>query len=79
MTSSNRDHGNYDQFAPNFDMAFGTIQSVLVPNLKSHGPIKIELWTKEVEEISIMVIWENGLVAYQHGCHNINVWRLSKV
>ena len=54
MTSSNRDHGNYDQFAPNFDMAFGTIQSVLVPNLKSHGPIKIELWTKEVEEISIM-------------------------
>ena len=35
-------------------MACGTIQSVLVPNLKSRGPIKIEFWAKEVKEISIM-------------------------
>ena len=49
-----RDHGNYDQFAPNSDMACRTIQRVSVPDLKSFEPIETELWAKEVREISIM-------------------------
>ena len=51
-----------------------------VPNLNLFGPMKTELWAKEVGEFSI--IRENGLVgtlAYQHGCCNVNVWRFSKL
>ena len=54
MTPSKHDHANYDQFAPNFDMAYETIQCVLVPNLKLYGPTKAELKAKEVGEFSFM-------------------------
>ena len=54
MTSSKHDYANYDQFAPNFDMVCKTVQRVSVPNLKLFGPIKTELWTKEVGTFSIM-------------------------
>ena len=40
MTSSKHDHVNYDQFAPNFVIAYKTIQRVSVPNLNLFGPMK---------------------------------------
>ena len=43
MTSSKHDYANYDQFVPNFDVAYKTIKRVSVPNLKSFGPTKTEL------------------------------------
>ena len=54
MTSSKHDYATDDQFATNFDMASKTIQCVFVSNLKLFGPIKTELWAKEVGEFSIM-------------------------
>ena len=42
-------------------MAYKTKQPVYVPNLKSCGLTKTDLWAKEVGEVSI-VIWEHGLV-----------------
>ena len=41
---------HYDQFAPNFDMAFKTTQCASVPNLKLFGPAKTELWPKKLED-----------------------------
>ena len=46
---------NYDHFAPNFDVTYKTIQRVPVPNLKLFGPMKTELWAKEVTEFSVML------------------------
>ena len=37
------DYANYDQFAPNFDMAYKTILCVFVPNLKLFGRTKTKL------------------------------------
>ena len=75
------DYANYDQFAPNFDMAYKIIQCVSVPNLKLFGSIKTELRAKEVGEFFITLYeklgWGHSL-AHQHGCHNINVKRSSK-
>ena len=42
-------------------MVYKTIQGVSIPNLKLFGPVKAELWAKEVGEFSIM-LWVNGLV-----------------
>ena len=47
-----------------------TIQCVSVPNLNLFGPMKTELWVKEVGKFSIMLYGKMG----QHVCHNINVW-----
>ena len=70
---------NYDQFVPNFDMTYKTIKRVPVPNLRSFGATKTELGAKEVGELSIGK-WAGGhSLAHQHGCRNINVWRLSKL
>ena len=60
MTSSKHEYANDDQFFPNFGMANKTIQPVSVPNLKSFGPIKTDLWAKEVEEVSIMIYGKMG-------------------
>ena len=54
------DYVNYDQFAPNFDMACKTMQHVSVPNLKLCGKMKTELWTKEVWEFSVMLYAKRG-------------------
>ena len=54
----------YDKFAPNFDVANQTIQQVPVPNLKLFGPMKTELWTKEVEEFSNMLYGKMGWWAF---------------
>ena len=43
-------------------MVYKTIQHVSVPNLKFFGPIKTELWAKEVGDFLNYVIRENGLV-----------------
>ena len=37
------DSANYDKFAPNFDIAYKTIQRVSVPNLNLLRPMKTEL------------------------------------
>ena len=49
-------HANCDQFAPNFDMAYKTIQCVIVSNLKLCGPTRTQLMAKEIEEISIILL-----------------------
>ena len=54
------EHANYDQFGPNFDMAYKTIQCVSVPNLKSFGSMKEDLWVTEVGEFSAMLFGEMG-------------------
>ena len=54
MTSSKHDYANYDQFAPNFVIAYKTIQHVSVPNLSLFGSMKTELRAKEVGKFSIM-------------------------
>ena len=77
MTSSKQDNANYDKFAPNFGMACKTIQLVYVPNLKLFGPMKTELWVKEVGEFSIMLYGKMG--RWAHGCRNINVSRFSRL
>ena len=60
MTSSKHDYANYDQFAPNFDMVYKTMQRVSVPNLKLFGPMKTEIWAKEVGEFSITLYGKIG-------------------
>ena len=50
----NNDYANYDQFVPNFVMAYETIQLVSVTDLKLFVPMKTELWAKEVGEFSII-------------------------
>ena len=76
------DYGNYDRFLLNFAMAYKTIQRVSVSNLKSLGPTKTELGAKEVREFPVMLYGKMGSgrsLAHYHGCHNINVWILSKL
>ena len=58
------DYANYDQFAPNFDMACKTIQHVSVPNLKLFEPNKTKLWEKEVGRFSIMLYGKMGWSAF---------------
>ena len=60
MTSPKYDYANYDQFAPNFGMAYKTIQRVSVPNLKLFGSLKTVLWAKEVGEFFIMLYRKMG-------------------
>ena len=82
MTSPRHDYANYDQFAPNFNMAYKTIQCVSVPNLKLFRSLKTELWTRIFGEFLLCCTgkWAGGhSFAYQHGCRNINVWRLPKL
>ena len=59
MTSSKHEYANDDQFAPNSGMANETIQPVSVPNLTSFGPMKTDLWAKEVE-VSVMIYGKMG-------------------
>ena len=80
MKPQKHDYGNCNQFAPNFDMAYDTIQRVFVPSLNLFGPTKTELWAKKVGKFSIMLYgkWASGhLFAHQHRCRNINIWRFS--
>ena len=58
--SPKHDYANYDQFAPNFGMAYKTIQHVSVPNMKLFGSLKTELWAKEVGEFSIRLYRKMG-------------------
>ena len=57
-----QEYANDDQFSPNFDMVYNTIQLVYVPNLKSFGLMKTDLSAKESWRSFYYVIWENGLV-----------------
>ena len=41
--SSKHDYTNDNQFGPNFDVVYETIQRVSVPYLKSFGPMKTEI------------------------------------
>ena len=82
MTSSKNVCANYDQLAPNSDMAFKTIQCVSVPNLKLFGPRKTELQAKKFGKFSIMLYgkWAGRhSFAHHHGCRNVNVWRFPKI
>ena len=45
-------------------MAYKTIQCVSVLNLKSFGPVKTELWPKEVGHFSVMLYM--GKLAGRH-------------
>ena len=53
-----QDDANYDQLAPNFDIA--TIQRVSVPNLNLFGQMKIKLRAKEFGELFIMLHGKMG-------------------
>ena len=64
MTSSKHDYADYDPFAPNFDMAYKTIQCVSVPNLKLFGQMKTGLWTTEAGEFSILFYVKMGWWAF---------------
>ena len=55
MTSSKNDNANYGQFAPNFDMAYKTMQGASVSNLKLFGPMKTVIWAKETGEFSTKI------------------------
>ena len=63
-------------------MARETIKLVSVPNLKSFGRMKTELWAKEVGRIFLLCYiynmgrWKN---THQHGCRIINVRRFPKL
>ena len=76
------DNANYDQFFPNFDKAYKTVQQGSVPNFNLFGPMKTELQVKEVGEFSITLYgkWAGGhTFSHQHGCRNTNLWRLSEL
>ena len=60
MTSSKHDHANFDQFAPNFDIIYKTIQRVSVPNLNFFGPMKTKSLVEEAGEFSIMLYEKMG-------------------
>ena len=63
-------------------MTYITIKRVSVPNLKSFGPTITELQAKKFGEFSIKLdgkMTGGRSLAHQHGCHNINVWRFSKL
>ena len=64
MTSSKHDYANYDQFVPNFDMAWNTMQVVSVPNSNLFGKMKAELLVKEVEGFSITLYNKMGWWAF---------------
>ena len=69
------DNANYDPFVPNLDMAYRTIKRASVPNLKSFGPTKTELWEKD---ISIMLYGKMGwgrTLANTHGCGNMEIFK----
>ena len=54
------DHVNYDQFAPNFNMAYETIQRAsAAPSYLAHRKqsYRLRSW-----RIFYYVIWENGMV-----------------
>ena len=98
MTSSKNDYENYGQFV-NFPQIFlydppdhTTCMYASVPNSMLFGPIKTEIWAKEVGEFSIIIFGpikqshgpkklENFLLWYmnQPCCHNRNAWRFSKL
>ena len=44
------DYANYDQFAPNFNMTYKTIQLVSVPNLKLFGPMNTGYGPEKLED-----------------------------
>ena len=81
MTSSKHDYANYDQFVPNFDLAYKTIQFIFVPYLKLFGPTKTELRAKEVGGFLLlsgkMGWW--ACFAHQHGCRIINALKFFKL
>ena len=57
-------------------MAYKTIKRVSVPNFKSFGPTKTELWAKEVLEFFVRSYGKMGWgrsLAHHHGCRNINI------
>ena len=73
-------YANCDQFVPNVDRIYKTIQRVSVVNLKLFGQNKTDLWAKEKGRYSIMVYLKMGcwaFLSYQHGCRNTNVQRFS--
>ena len=83
MTSSKHDYANYEQFAPNFDMAYETVQGVSTKfEVTVVGPMTIELWAREVRELFIKLY---GKISWWAFCCpltwllNINVWRFSKL
>ena len=76
MMSSKHAYANYDQFIPNFNMACKKLVSLA--NSKTFGPIKPELWTKDVGKFSIMLFENMGWWA-KDSYQNINVWRFSKL
>ena len=64
MMSLKHDYANYDQFAPNFNMTYQTIQCISVPHLRLFGPMKTDLWVIEVGEFSIMLYGKMGWKAF---------------
>ena len=64
-------------------MAYKTIQCVSILNLKLFGPMKTELWAKEFGHFSVMLymgkLAGSHSFAYQYGCCNINVWKVSNL
>ena len=60
MTSSKHDYAYDDQFAPNFDITYKTIQCVSVLNLNLFGPMKPKLPAKEAGEFSIILYEKMG-------------------
>ena len=58
-------------------MAYKTVQRVFVPNLKSSGPMKTELWAKKLENFVLCCMGKWAGVhsfANEHDCHNITVY-----
>ena len=60
MTLSKNDYANYEQFAPNFDMAYKATEHVSVPNLKLFRPVNTKLLTKDIGEFSITLYGKMG-------------------
>ena len=72
------DYANYNQFVPNFDMAYKTTQRVSVPNLKVIWTNQNRAMGQRSWSIFYHVVWEHSF-ADQNGRHNINVWRFSQL
>ena len=53
------DYANYDQFAPNFDIAYKTIPCIFMPNLNENRVVGQKSW-----RIFYYVIWGNGWWAF---------------
>ena len=76
MTSKKHDYANYDQFAPNFVIAYKTIQRVLYEICSYLDKHNQSYWPKKMENFLLCYVgkWVDGhSFAYQHGCRNINV------